>query len=98
MTQRFQLKLFVCGMTPVSEQAVANLKQLLEEVSIEWDLTIVDVLDRPDLAESEAIVATPTLLKETPLPRQLFVGDLSNLQQLKNALGIPRETTGDNEE
>lgn len=87
------LKLYVCGEAQTSEQAIANLRQLLADYPrFECELRIIDVLERPDLAEADDIMATPTLLKVSPAPRQLLVGDLSNCDTVKRALGITDTT------
>lgn len=88
MSRKYHFKLFVCGMTKVSESAVSNLRRLITEEQIDCEFTIIDVLDRPDLAEKHAVVATPTLVKESPAPRQVLVGDLSDLDTVKTALHI----------
>lgn len=87
---KLTLKLFICGMTQSSEQAIANLRDILEEQkqALECDLSIIDVLDRPDLAEHHRILVTPTLLKESPPPSQVLAGDLSDLVTVKKLLGI----------
>lgn len=88
---KLTLKLFICGMTQSSEQAIANLRGILEDQKepVDCDLSIVDVLDRPDLAEHHRILVTPTLLKESPLPSQVLAGDLSDLVTVKKLLGMP---------
>lgn len=89
MDRNYQLKLFICGHTEVSDQAVMNLTRFIKARSdAHFELTIIDVLDRPELAESYGIIATPSLYKEHPLPRQVFVGDLSEMKQIKIALGL----------
>jgi circadian clock protein KaiB len=47
-----------------------------------YELTIIDVLQQPDIAEQAGIMATPTLIKSTPLPPRRVVGDLSDPQIL----------------
>lgn len=87
---KYVLTLYVCGMTYSSEQAVANVCQLFEsEAEQGYDLQIIDVLERPDVAERERIFATPTLIKERPLPREILIGDLSTFDKLKTFLGLP---------
>jgi circadian clock protein KaiB len=86
---KHNLKLFICGMSLTSEQAMSNLRQLLREhPNFDCELIIVDVLERPDIAETEGIVATPSLLRELPTPRQLIVGDLSDADSVKRMLGL----------
>jgi circadian clock protein KaiB len=53
-----------------------------------YELTIIDVLEQPGLAEESKIIATPTLIKEWPLPIRRVLGDLSNQEKLLEALGI----------
>lgn len=89
MLGRFVLKLYVCGLTPSSQQALANVCRLFEtESEAAYDLQIVDVLERPDLAERERIMATPSLVKESPLPKESLIGDLSQISRLRSFLGF----------
>ena len=80
---KYQLKLFVTGQTIRSGRAVANLRQILEkELGTEYELTIIDVLEQPQAAEDEKILATPTLIKESPPPVRRIIGDLSDTKQV----------------
>lgn len=60
--------------------AVENVERL-REVRPELDLTleIVDVRARPDITAEDRILATPTLLKVSPLPSRRIVGDLGDI-------------------
>jgi len=72
------LKLYVTGVTGASEQAIANLRLICEEeMHDEYQLEVIDVLERPQLAEDEKILATPTLIKHLPPPLRRIIGDLS---------------------
>ena len=73
------LKLYITGQTPKSERAIANMRRICEEdLEGQYELVIIDVLERPQLAEDEKILATPTLTKELPLPLRRIIGDLSD--------------------
>lgn len=48
----------------------------------------VDVLERPDLAEAEHILATPALVRHRPLPRRKIIGDLSEWDRVSLALDL----------
>ncbi len=48
----------------------------------EYELIIIDVLERPQDAEHEKILATPTLIKEFPPPVRRIIGDLSDTKQV----------------
>jgi circadian clock protein KaiB len=90
--EKFNLKLFVCGMTPSSELAITNVCKIFERQDRpRFDLQIIDVLERPDIAEREKIIATPTLVKEHPLPREIIIGDLSKRDVVCAFLGIQHD-------
>lgn len=77
--QSMVLRLYITGMTPRSEQAISNLRRIMaDELDDGYELEIVDVLERPQLAEDERIIATPTLIKRLPPPLRRIIGDLSN--------------------
>lgn len=41
-------------------------------------MVVIDVLQNPEKAEEDRIMATPTLLKESPPPVRRILGDLSD--------------------
>lgn len=86
------LQLYVAGRTPRSERAIAMLRRICEHelVGYECDLTIIDVLADPQQAEANKILATPTLIKDQPLPQRRVIGDLAaELSEVLNALNLP---------
>ena len=86
---RYVLKLYVTGRTPRSESAIHSLRKICEdELSGEYDLEVIDVLERPQLAEDEKILATPTLIKELPPPLRRVIGDLSNTERVLLGLDL----------
>lgn len=92
---KFILKLFVTGRTPRAETAIANLKRICEEeLDGRYQLEIVDVLEDPDAAEAEKVLATPTLIKQLPPPLRRVIGDLSNKEKVLLGLDLRRRTVG----
>lgn len=86
------LKLYVTGVTGASEQAIANLRRICEgEMRDEYELDVIDVLERPQLAEDEKILATPTLIKHLPPPLRRIIGDLSATQKVLLGLDLQPE-------
>jgi circadian clock protein KaiB len=86
---KYQIKLYVTGQTPRSQQAIANLRRICEEeLSGHYELVVVDVLDRPQLAEDEKILATPTVVKELPHPIRRIIGDLSDSDRVLLGLDL----------
>ena len=85
----FKLTLYITGQTPRSGRAIANLRKICEEgLCGKYELTIVDVLEQPQLAENERILATPTLIKELPQPVRRIIGDLSNKEKVLLGLDL----------
>lgn len=83
------LRLYVAGRTPRTEQAIATIRQICEqELEGAYDFTVIDVLERPQLAENEKILATPTLVKELPPPLRRVVGDLSDRERVLIGLDL----------
>ena len=86
---KFKLRLYVTGKTPKSERAVANLKEICErDLEGLYELEIIDVLEQPQLAEDEKILATPTLIKDLPPPLKRIIGDLSNSEKVLLGLDL----------
>jgi circadian clock protein KaiB len=83
------LRLYVTGRTPASSRALQNLRRLCEaELGGAYRLEIIDVLEHPQLAEEERILATPALIRRLPLPMRRLVGDLSNTEQVLLGLDL----------
>lgn len=86
---KYHLKLYITGKTPRSEAALRNLKEICEkELSGDYEITVVDVLENPQLAEQEKILATPTLIKELPPPLRRIIGDLTDREKALIGLDI----------
>ncbi len=91
--ERYILKLYVTGRSPRAERAIANLRRLCEE-ELEgcYQLEIIDILEHPQLAEDERILATPTLVKQLPPPLRRVIGDLSSRDKVLLGLDVrPRD-------
>ncbi|MEP6622686.1 MAG: circadian clock KaiB family protein [bacterium] len=86
---RYLLRLFVTSASSRTQVAIANLKRICEvELHGQYDLEIIDVLEHPELAEHEKILATPTLIKSLPLPLRRVIGDLSNTEKVLLGLEV----------
>lgn len=80
---RYLLKLYVTGMTPRSRQAIDNLRDICDkELGGRYRMEVVDILERPQLAEDERILATPLLIKRLPPPLRRIIGDLSDRERV----------------
>jgi len=89
MANKYLLKLYIAGRTPRSEKSIASLREICErELAGRYELTIIDILERPQLAEDEKILATPTLIKELPPPMRRIIGDLSDVDKVLVGLDL----------
>lgn len=90
--KKFKLKLYVMGKTARSESAIKNLYTICDKLMEEkYELSIIDVLEQPQLAEDERIIATPTLIKILPPPIRRVIGDLSDKEKVLLGLDIKAE-------
>ncbi len=89
MTYHFTL--FVAGQGSRSTRAIEKLRELAARALAEdFELVVVDVVEDPVAAETQKILATPTVIKGEPGPERRVTGDLSDLEAVGLALGLPR--------
>ncbi len=75
----WNLRLYVAGQTPKSITAFANLKKICEEnLAGRYKIEVIDLLENPQLAKGDQILAIPTLVRKLPVPVRKIIGDLSN--------------------
>jgi circadian clock protein KaiB len=88
---KYLLRLYVTGMTPKSTQAIANVQKLCEKyLEGLYELDVIDIYQKPNLAKEEQIIATPTLIKKLPLPLRKLIGNMSDTE--KFLVGIDLKT------
>lgn len=89
MSGEHVLRLYVAGKTARSERAITNLKRLCEhELGGQYQVEVIDVLEDPSSAERQKVLATPTVIKELPLPVRRVIGDLSQSEQVLVGLDL----------
>jgi len=80
---KYLLKLYVTGKTVRSDIAIKNLKEICKtKLANNFELEVIDVLESPQLAEDEKILATPTLIRSLPPPIKRIIGDLSDKEKV----------------
>jgi circadian clock protein KaiB len=82
------LRLYVSGQAINSRAAIRNLESLRAKLSAGADVEVVDVRERPELAEEDRILATPTLVRREPEPVRKIIGDLSDIDRVLVGLEI----------
>ncbi|WP_207420664.1 circadian clock protein KaiB [Desertivirga brevis] len=85
----YELRLYVAGKTQKSITALNNLQKYCEEHLLgKYTLEVIDLLENPQLAEGDQILAIPTLVKKVPEPVRKIIGDLSNKEKVLVGLDI----------
>jgi circadian clock protein KaiB len=88
----WHLRLYVAGQTPRSVSALTNLKLICEEhLAGRYTIEVIDLLEHPQLAQGEQIVAIPTLERRLPPPVRKIIGDLSNTERVLIGLDLRHE-------
>jgi len=85
----WKLRLYVAGQTPKSIRALANLNVLCEKhLKGRYQLEVIDLLEHPEMARGNQIVAIPTLEIKLPQQVQKIIGDLSNTDRVLVGLAL----------
>ncbi len=91
---KYELRLYIAGLTPKSTRAIANVRRICDEhLAGRYDLEVVDLYDKPMLSKGEQIVAVPTLIKQLPSPLRKFIGDMSDTQRILVGLDLRAKNT-----
>jgi len=78
----WDLRLYVAGQSRRSLVALANLKRLCDEhMPGEYRIEVIDLLQNPQLAAGDQILAIPTLVRKLPEPMKKIIGDLSDAER-----------------
>ena len=87
--ESWNMRLYVAGQTPKSLRALANLKQICEEhLAGKYHIEIIDLLENPQLASTDQILAIQTLIRKLPEPVRKIIGDLSNVERVLVGLDL----------
>jgi circadian clock protein KaiB len=87
--KKWNLRLYVAGQTPKSVTALANLKRICDEhMQGAYSVEVIDLMENPQLARRDQIVAIPTLVRELPSPLKRIIGDLSNTERVLVGLDV----------
>jgi circadian clock protein KaiB len=88
-TKEWALRLYVAGRTPKAIAALANLKKICEDhLAGRYSIEIIDLLENPQLARGDQIVAVPTLVRKLLPPLRKIIGDLSNTERVLVGLDL----------
>jgi circadian clock protein KaiB len=89
LKEKIVLQLYITGMSENSIRAVQNITRLCEQyLTGRFDLEIIDIYKNPSVTEEQEIVFSPSLIRQLPLPKKTFIGDLSDTKKVILGLGI----------
>jgi circadian clock protein KaiB len=92
-SETWELRLYVAGQSAKSVVAFANLKRVCEKyLAGKYTIEVIDLLEHPQLAKGDQIVAIPTLVRKLPVPIRKIVGDMSNEE--KTLVGLQLRLRG----
>jgi circadian clock protein KaiB len=79
----YRLRLYIAGQTPNSIAAIANLKKICEDKLLgKYRIEVIDLLEKPQLAKGDQIIAIPTLVRRLPPPVKKIIGNLSKTENV----------------
>jgi circadian clock protein KaiB len=81
--QVYDLCLYIAGASPRSRLAISTLRKLCDtSLAGLCVFRVVDILQQPQAAKDDQIIAVPTLIKKNPRPVRLFIGDMLNSAEI----------------
>jgi circadian clock protein KaiB len=86
---QYHLRLYVAGPTRRSVAAISNLQRICDvHLGGRYAIEVIDLLEQPNMAKADEIVAIPTLVRKLPPPIRKIIGDLSNVDRVLLGLDI----------
>lgn len=85
----WRLRLYIAGQTPNSIAAIANLKKICkDQLQGRYRMEVIDLLEKPQLAKGDQIIAIPTLVRRLPPPVKKIIGNLSKTESVVVGLDL----------
>lgn len=83
-------RLYVTAASPISARAIVNARRFMEmRLPGAHRLEVLEIAENVPFAIADEIIASPTLVRISPLPARRFIGDLSDVSRLEAALNLP---------
>jgi|ERR1041384_7764692 len=87
--ETWTLRLYVAGQTAKSIEAFANLRRICDRhLAGRYTIEVIDLLEHPQLASGDQILAIPTLVRRLPPPIKKIIGTLSNTERVLVGLDL----------
>jgi circadian clock protein KaiB len=87
--KEWDMRIYVAGKTPKMQAAIDNLKKVCDEhLKGRYHIEVIDLMEHPQLAAGEQILAVPTVVRKLPEPVKRLIGDLSVTEKVIVGLDI----------
>ena len=87
--EKYLLRLYIAGVSPKCRTALINLRKICDEhLQGQYQIEVIDLMESPKLAQSDQILAIPTLVRRLPAPIRKIIGDLSNTERVLIGLDL----------
>ncbi len=87
----WELRLYVAGDNISGKIALTQIKKIcVAYLFRDCNIKVIDVRKNPKVAVEEHIVALPMLVRASPGPKKILVGDLTNEDKVLRCLEIKR--------
>lgn len=89
-TLRYRFRLYIPAGQIGSSRAEPDLRHSLDAcIRGAYELEVVDLRARPDLAEADKVMVAPAVIRLEPPPECRAIGELSDARALATALELP---------
>lgn len=80
MSDHYEIRVYIAGMTATARRTLGNLEKLRARLpgDLRLDIRVINILENPQVAEDEKVIATPMVVKYRPEPVRRIIGDLSS--------------------
>ena len=88
----FVFKIFVAGLSPRNKDLIASFRETCStRLGEKYQIQVIDILKDPAKADEKKILATPTIIREKPMPEKRIIGDFRENSQSQQALNFLTE-------
>jgi circadian clock protein KaiB len=86
-------KIFVTGLNSRNKELIATFRQVCDQklVKQQYQIEVVDILKDHNDAEKNKILATPTIIRQKPLPERRIIGNFKENNKAVKALNFLTE-------
>jgi circadian clock protein KaiB len=89
ISDTWNLRLYIAGRTTRAVAALSNLQAICDQhLAGKYHIEVIDLLENPQLASGDQILAIPTLVRKLPPPMKKIIGDLSKTERVLVGLDL----------